>query len=763
MKIPAGESHIISTDLSLTEVLEIEGTVTLNPFKSVTITTTKNIIVTGKLTSRPDADVVHTIRFINVNENNFVGGGDQVLDTDIGLYVMGTGQLDLQGTEKTSWTNDQGGIVAPASSLMPQQFKNWLPGDELLVTPTEKGSTAYDIVMIDNIDGEDVYVKPGLSNHPLIDNRYTAEIANLTRNIRIEGTETGQSHIFIKSTAPQILRYVSLRFMGPRKQQRGTSVKEFILGRYALHFHHCGHINGTIVEGCVARDCNSHVFVPHGSHGIHFLHNVTYNTFEHAFWYDPGHSTHNNKWNYNLVARLNYVPGAINMSLAETDPDTPPTFSAGGFMLGEGDGNECIGNVVVGAVGDPHDGGGFQWPARDENKNEGVWRFKDNIAHNCSTGLQVWQNTVMNHVIENYQAFSNNLDIFHGAYANSYRYVGGRCNGLVEFKAASINTSRVRVENMELNQVSMLKSPLPGALPMLFLNCKITSLNDMADEFVHSADLVNCTGAYKVTGGSGEVLRVQPVDGQPYKLTKAGRANIVKFAPTIWGTGTGLKGEYFADATFTKKVLERIDSYIGFSEWGNGIHHLLTAVMSVRWTGFIELQFSETYTFNTSNAGNARLWIDDKLITGPVPLVAGKRYPIKFEFSDSDGNIRGGVNLGWSCPSLKKFSGEIEYVPQSQLYPPVVVPANKPPIANAGEGKTVSISLELDGSGSDADGTVVGYKWEKISGPVCRIIDASAAKTKAVDLVAGTYVFRLTVTDDKGAEGVAEVRHVVEG
>jgi hypothetical protein len=755
------DARTLDGDLLLNEVLEIEGTLTLDPSKSITITTSKNIILTGQLISKPSPEVTHTIRFLNIDESKFIGGGHDVLDSDVGLYVIGTGKLDLQGTPKTSWTNEVDGIIGSSNFLEVKESMGWREGDELMITPTAKGTFNYEIVNIAEL-GDVITLNKGVSNHPLIDNIYTAEVANLTRNIRIEGTATGQSHIFVKSTAPQILRYVALRHMGPRTQQRGTTVKEFVVGRYALHFHHCGHIDGTIVEGCVARDCGSHVFVPHGSHGIHFLHNVTYNTFEHAFWYDPGHSTHNNKWNHNLVARLNYLPGAINMSLAETDPDTPPTFSAGGFMLGEGDGNECIGNVVVGAVGDPHDGGGFQWPARDENKNEGIWVFKDNLAHNCSTGLQVWQNTVLNHIVENYQAYSNTVDIFHGAYANSYRYLRGRCNGLVEFKAASANSSRVRVEDMELNQVDLLPSPLAGDLPMLFLGCKIGTLTDKVTDLVHSADLINCTGTFKVVGSTKEVLRVQQADGTTYKITTAGKSHIGLFAPTIWGTGTGLKGEYYADANFTKKVLERIDSYIGFSEWANGIHHLLTTIMSVRWTGFIEPQFSEAYTFITQSAGVMKLFIDEKLVTGPVALTAGKRYPIKVEFSNADADIRGGVNLGWICPSLTKFCGAVEYVPQCQLYPPVTIPVNKPPVANAGEGKTISIALDLEGSGSDADGTVVSYEWEKISGPGCIILDFTSAKTKAINLHAGTYVFRLTVTDDKGATGTSQVTHVVK-
>lgn len=765
-KVPTGDKAIIDHDVILDVSVTVSGIVinkalTLHNEKTITLASNQNITVYGLLVSLPNPNVTHTIRFTGINENNFVGGGMDVLDSDVGLWVMDVGQLMLKGIEKTAWVNEDGPIPAQTTMLkLKDKVNAWMVGDELLITPTEKGASNYDVVTIKSVSSDGVLLNQPTTSHPLIANRYTAEVANLTRNMRIEGTATGQSHIFIHSTAVQTIRYVALRFMGPRKQQRGTTAKEFVVGRYAVHFHHCGDITGSVIEGCVARNSASHVFVPHGSHGINFLRNVTYNTHEHAFWYDPGHSTHNNKWNYNLVAKLNYVSGSINMSLAETDPDTPPTFSAGGFMLGEGDGNECIGNVVVGAVGDPHDGGGYQWPARDENKNEGVWVFKDNLAHNCSCGLPVWQNTPLNHVITNYQAYSNTLDIFHGAYANSYTYNGGFCNGLVEFKAASVNSSRVRVIGMELNQVDMLHSPLAGALPMLFLNCKINALNDMAIGEVHSADIVNCSvGSIKVTGSSLEVLRVQPATGQPYKVTKAGKSNITPFAPTLWGNGTGLKGEYFADISLNKKVLDRTDSYIGFSEWGNGIHYLLTTKISVRWTGFVEPQFSEIYTFTLNSAGKAILWLNEKEINGPILMQAGKKYQIVVVFSNDDDNIRGGVNLLWSCPSLEKFSPGGEYVPQSQLYPDTIIqpPINQPPIADAGADQLISVGFTLTGKGTDSDGVVVSYKWEQVSGAACVIASPSSQNTAVVPPGKGDYKFRLTVTDDKGATGVDEV------
>jgi ribosomal protein L14 len=83
-------------------------------------------------------------------------------------------------------------------------------------------------------------------------------------------------------------------------------------------------------------------------------------------------------------------------------------------------------------------------------------------------------------------------------------------------------------------------------------------------------------------------------------------------------------------------------------------------------------------------------------------------------------------------------------------------PANQAPVANAGLNRTINLptnSTTLDGSASfDPDGTITGYSWTKVSGPATfTLANASAATTTLSNLVAGTYVFELTVTDNNGA------------
>ena len=82
---------------------------------------------------------------------------------------------------------------------------------------------------------------------------------------------------------------------------------------------------------------------------------------------------------------------------------------------------------------------------------------------------------------------------------------------------------------------------------------------------------------------------------------------------------------------------------------------------------------------------------------------------------------------------------------------------NIPPVANAGTDKTITLptnSITVTGSGSDADGTVTGYQWTKISGPASyNIVNATSAVTDLTGLVQGVYQFQLTVTDNNGATG----------
>jgi len=89
------------------------------------------------------------------------------------------------------------------------------------------------------------------------------------------------------------------------------------------------------------------------------------------------------------------------------------------------------------------------------------------------------------------------------------------------------------------------------------------------------------------------------------------------------------------------------------------------------------------------------------------------------------------------------------------------VPTNQAPTASAGADQSITLpqsSVTLNGTGSDPDGVISNYSWSQVSGPSTALLaNANTATALASGLVAGQYLFRLTITDNSGASASATV------
>jgi hypothetical protein len=87
------------------------------------------------------------------------------------------------------------------------------------------------------------------------------------------------------------------------------------------------------------------------------------------------------------------------------------------------------------------------------------------------------------------------------------------------------------------------------------------------------------------------------------------------------------------------------------------------------------------------------------------------------------------------------------------------------PIASAGSDATYSLpspSITLSGSGFDCNGNITAYAWTRISGPnTPTITTPTSASTGITGVIAGTYVYRLTVTDNSSNTGTDDVSFTV--
>jgi hypothetical protein len=437
--VGAGHVVTVTADVTVAGVTVAAGaTLRFDPAANVTLSSSRNVVIDGRLQMRPaSAATSHALRFINVNEAAFVGSGMNVIASDVGLWVMGAGQLDLAGAPKTAWTRASGPISAGATSVgVIGAPSGWRAGDDIAIAPTQAPTVGdgswdgFDQAKVTAVSGTSVSLSTAVTRpHPMVNGQWTAEVMNLTRNVRLEGTPTGRSHVFIRSSRPQTILYTAFRYMGPRQGE------EKVLGRYGLHFHYSlDGSRGSQVMGTVVRDTDSHAYVPHQSHGITFKDDISFNTTEDAYWWDP-----------NTTLDKDYDPNEVSHDTTY-DHDIAALVKAGntpyrlsGFTMGAGENNVIRDSVAVGVQGF-RDANGFEWPEH----GPGVWDFsRGNIAHNNKVdGILNWENGGPTRLIANFVAYYNGeAGIDHGSYFNRYHFENivlyGNGRSAVDLRAVS--------------------------------------------------------------------------------------------------------------------------------------------------------------------------------------------------------------------------------------------------------------------------------------------------------------------------------------
>jgi GH43 family beta-xylosidase len=143
--------------------------------------------------------------------------------------------------------------------------------------------------------------------------------------------------------------------------------------------------------------------------------------------------------------------------------------------------------------------------------------------------------------------------------------------------------------------------------------------------------------------------------------------------PRLTLSGSGLTAQYFHNMDFTGLAETRTEA-VAF-RWGGGspAAGVDPDTFSVRWTGQIEPEFSQSYRFSLNSDQQTRVWVDGQLVldawTSPVrslqsaaiPLVAGQRYDIRVDYAENTDTAF--IELSWSSPSQP-----LELIPPDRLY-----------------------------------------------------------------------------------------------
>jgi hypothetical protein len=72
-------------------------------------------------------------------------------------------------------------------------------------------------------------------------------------------------------------------------------------------------------------------------------------------------------------------------------------------------------------------------------------------------------------------------------------------------------------------------------------------------------------------------------------------------------------------------------------------------------------------------------------------------------------------------------------------------------------------TISVMGSATDVDGTIVSYLWTQESGPAMTLLTPTLAILQVDSLTVGTYVFKLTATDNDGLIGDDQMTLIVDG
>ncbi len=253
--------------------------------------------------------------------------------------------------------------------------------------------------------------------------------------------------------------------------------------------------------------------------------------------------------------------------------------------------------------------------------------------------------------------------------------------------------------------------------------------------------------------------------GAGYTVGSQNSANVLIY-PSSTANGTGLKASYYTNASTTYSssanfnpanlITNRTDPAIDFT-WTNGTSPNLTnGNYTVRWTGQIEPQYSETYYFDTLTDDGVKLWVNDQLLidkwqtqnngtewTNAIALQANTRYNIKMEYFQNGSKAQ--AHLSWYSDSQPK-----QIIPSERFYPTNGVDGSS---SNAPAAVTSSLTA-VGFVGQPFSFTVTGANTPKgftaTNIPPGLTFNTTNGVIAGVPLVAGDYSMPLTASNSVG-------------
>jgi hypothetical protein len=392
---------------------------------ATTLTVHGNLVTRGRLDwGTPDdriEDVVAQIVFADVDDDRFVGTppaivGDAagptmltpitVLDDDIGLWVLGEGELFAAGRDVRSW-----GVLLDDTSPADSAFElddatGWRAGDRVVLTPTASivepefdAQTEEHLVAAVDANVVTLATVPAFTHLGCASCDRRGEAALLHRNVVIRSADhAGHAHILVAESGRLGLDGVELRWLGPAwpAPRCGSPPRRAPIWFHQQH----DESRGSFVRHASIWGGKSGSIVVERSHGIEIEDVVAYASDGEAFALSIDTSACGNRCldEHEFAPRDVVFDRALAIAIGvvpRADDCAPISHRHAAFLLGGGEGSGCRGCVAAGIAAGPSSGSdasAFHWPERGGSPSV----FADCIAHDTDThGIFLWHEAAL--------------------------------------------------------------------------------------------------------------------------------------------------------------------------------------------------------------------------------------------------------------------------------------------------------------------------------------------------------------------------------
>ena len=417
--IPRGTEVVLDVSPPALRSLTIQGRLKFADESDLELVT-EWIFVPGGELEIGTAERPHTHNAIVTLTDNIPGEDINTMG-DRGIMLM-RGTLTLHGNREHTWSKLSATAEAGSTSFTVLDASGWRAGDEIVLASTDYNPRQAERRTITAVDGNIVTVDAPLEYMHFGEVTYgvdeRGEVANLTRNIRIEASEDAAEsyfggHIMAMSGSELYIDSVELNRMG----------QHLTLARYPIHFHVLGEGAGMYARNNSIHDTFNRCVTVHGTNNLRVENNVTYNTVGHCFFMEDGIET-GNEFIRNLAIQtkchptLDCVPNDLGANAerearqANPAAYTEASFHGGNTLLPSDNtaasfwitnpDNSYIGNVAAGSDSTgfwmsipDHPNGAFlgteiaatTWPRRTPLR-----AFRGNTAHSNFDGFMFDRN-----------------------------------------------------------------------------------------------------------------------------------------------------------------------------------------------------------------------------------------------------------------------------------------------------------------------------------------------------------------------------------